>query len=197
MSTLWLTHPLFCFCFVFVPFHFLCWIHSMLLSSMLPLSVLSIRPFAVWKEWGQWFSGRVGEWVVFKLYVELFWLFRNEIITPSIWSFPGLYLENYVHSDIGNASISVLQGQVIVELIPEEGSQSQPKNITLQQQQKMQVRVRWQLVPKNGCLSQPKNHTPTATKNAGKSGDNWFQRKGSLSQPKNIISLRLKYPMTV
>ena len=77
--------------------------------------------------------------MVFKLYVELLLLFRNEIITPSVFSFPGLYLENYVHSDIGNATISVLQGQVIVELIPDEGSQSQPKNITLHQEQKMQV----------------------------------------------------------
>ena len=119
---------LFCFCFVFVPFHFVCWIHSLLLLSMLPLSVLSTLLLSERSEVNGLVAEQANEWS-----------FRNEIITPSIWSFPGLYLENYVHSDIGNATISVLQGQVIVELIPDEGSQSQPKNITLHQEQKMQV----------------------------------------------------------
>ncbi|XP_070186460.1 vitamin K-dependent gamma-carboxylase-like isoform X2 [Littorina saxatilis] len=53
--------------------------------------------------------------------------------------FPGLHLENYVHEDIGNASIMVLQGQVVVELIPEEGSDASPENLTVSQDHEMQI----------------------------------------------------------
>lgn len=45
----------------------------------------------------------------------------------------GLHLENFVSEDLGNTSIQLLQGEVIVELVAEQ------KNQTLQEGEKMQV----------------------------------------------------------
>lgn len=47
--------------------------------------------------------------------------------------FPGLYLENYVQEDLGNTSITVLKGEVLVELVDRQ------KNVTLQEGKKMQL----------------------------------------------------------
>lgn len=48
-------------------------------------------------------------------------------------SLSGLHLENFVNEDLGNTSIQLLQGEVIVELVAEQ------KNYTLQEGEKMQV----------------------------------------------------------
>lgn len=48
-------------------------------------------------------------------------------------SLSGLHLENFVNEDLGNTSIQLLQGEVIVELVAEQ------KNQTLQEGEKMQV----------------------------------------------------------
>nr|AAK97782.1 vitamin K-dependent gamma-glutamyl carboxylase [Conus textile] len=45
--------------------------------------------------------------------------------------FPGLYLENFVHGSVGSLNISVLQGQVVVEVLPEEDSLEEPYNISI------------------------------------------------------------------
>ncbi|XP_028618080.1 vitamin K-dependent gamma-carboxylase [Grammomys surdaster] len=50
-----------------------------------------------------------------------------------IADFPGLHLENFVSEDLGNTSIQLLQGEVIVELVAEQ------KNQTLQEGEKMQL----------------------------------------------------------
>ncbi|XP_006900454.1 PREDICTED: vitamin K-dependent gamma-carboxylase [Elephantulus edwardii] len=50
-----------------------------------------------------------------------------------IADFPGLHLENFVSEDLGNTSIQLLQGEVIVELVAEQ------KNHTLQEGEKMQL----------------------------------------------------------
>ncbi|XP_050394732.2 vitamin K-dependent gamma-carboxylase [Patella vulgata] len=47
--------------------------------------------------------------------------------------FPGLYLENYVQEDLGNTSITVLKGKVLVELVDKH------KNYTLMEGESMQV----------------------------------------------------------
>ncbi|XP_053388971.1 vitamin K-dependent gamma-carboxylase-like isoform X2 [Mercenaria mercenaria] len=47
--------------------------------------------------------------------------------------FPGLYLENYVQEELGNTSITVLKGEVLVELV------DQQKNISLKEGNKMQL----------------------------------------------------------
>ncbi|BFZ17560.1 hypothetical protein BsWGS_20599 [Bradybaena similaris] len=49
--------------------------------------------------------------------------------------FPGMHLENYVQPDYGNTSITVLAGQVIVELMDPK------KNITLGPDQSVQIRA--------------------------------------------------------
>lgn len=45
----------------------------------------------------------------------------------------GLHLENYVSEDLGNTSVQVLQGNVMVEIVDEK------KNYTLTPGEKMQV----------------------------------------------------------
>nr|KAF6446853.1 gamma-glutamyl carboxylase [Rousettus aegyptiacus] len=50
-----------------------------------------------------------------------------------IADFPGLHLENFVSEDLGNTSIQLLQGEVIVELVAEQ------KNWTLREGEKMQL----------------------------------------------------------
>ncbi|KAM6289225.1 LOW QUALITY PROTEIN: vitamin K-dependent gamma-carboxylase [Aegotheles albertisi] len=50
-----------------------------------------------------------------------------------IADFPGLHLENFVSSDLGNTSVRVLQGEVLVELV------EQQQNHSLRQGQAMQV----------------------------------------------------------
>lgn len=45
----------------------------------------------------------------------------------------GLYLENFVQEELGNTSITVLKGQVVVELVDRK------KNVTLKEGDKMQV----------------------------------------------------------
>lgn len=50
-----------------------------------------------------------------------------------IADFPGLHLENFVSEDLGNTSIQLLQGEVIVELVAEQ------KNHTLLEGDKMQL----------------------------------------------------------
>ncbi|XP_052764482.1 vitamin K-dependent gamma-carboxylase-like isoform X2 [Mya arenaria] len=47
--------------------------------------------------------------------------------------FPGLYLENYVQAELGNTSITVLKGEVTVELV------DQSRNITLTEGKRMQL----------------------------------------------------------
>lgn len=49
--------------------------------------------------------------------------------------FPGLYLENYIQEDLGNTSITVLAGEIVVELIDRK------KNYTLSVNQSMQLPV--------------------------------------------------------
>ncbi|KAK3089183.1 hypothetical protein FSP39_001567 [Pinctada imbricata] len=48
--------------------------------------------------------------------------------------FPGLYLENFVDADLGNTSITLLAGKIIVELTDQGG-----KNITLEEGGSMQI----------------------------------------------------------
>ncbi len=50
-----------------------------------------------------------------------------------IADFPGLTLENYIQEDLGNTSISVLRGEIIVELLDRN------KNVTLKEDEKMMV----------------------------------------------------------
>ncbi|XP_051496584.1 LOW QUALITY PROTEIN: vitamin K-dependent gamma-carboxylase [Apus apus] len=50
-----------------------------------------------------------------------------------IADFPGLHLENFVSEDLGNTSLRVLQGEVLVELV------KQQQNFSLQQGQGMQL----------------------------------------------------------
>ncbi|TNN71323.1 Vitamin K-dependent gamma-carboxylase [Liparis tanakae] len=57
----------------------------------------------------------------------------NQTEIVFIADFPGLHLENFVSEDLGNTSISVLQGQVNVEIVEEK------KNYTLQPGEKMKV----------------------------------------------------------
>lgn len=47
--------------------------------------------------------------------------------------FPGLYLENFVQEELGNTSITVMKGQVVVELV------DQKKNVSLKEGDKMQL----------------------------------------------------------
>ncbi|XP_041379619.1 vitamin K-dependent gamma-carboxylase-like, partial [Gigantopelta aegis] len=47
--------------------------------------------------------------------------------------FPGLYLDNYVQEELGNTSITILKGEVVVELV------EQTKNFTLSEGESMQV----------------------------------------------------------
>lgn len=49
---------------------------------------------------------------------------------------PGLHLENFVSEDLGNTSLRVLRGQVLVELV------EQQQNRSLQEGEGMQVRLR-------------------------------------------------------
>lgn len=51
----------------------------------------------------------------------------------------GLQLENYVHADIGNASISVLKGSTIVEILQDDENDKFYANVTLTEGQSMQV----------------------------------------------------------
>ncbi|XP_076460151.1 vitamin K-dependent gamma-carboxylase-like [Babylonia areolata] len=53
--------------------------------------------------------------------------------------FPGMYLENYVSPGIGNFTMSVLQGQVVVEVMGDEDSHSHPYNISVHQGQDVQI----------------------------------------------------------
>uniref|UniRef100_A0A8C3A5R9 Vitamin K-dependent gamma-carboxylase n=1 Tax=Cyclopterus lumpus TaxID=8103 RepID=A0A8C3A5R9_CYCLU len=57
----------------------------------------------------------------------------NQTEIVFIADFPGLHLENFVSEDLGNTSISVLQGQVNVEIVEEK------KNYTLQPGEQMKV----------------------------------------------------------
>lgn len=57
----------------------------------------------------------------------------NYTMVVFIADFPGLHLENFVNEDLGNTSIQLLQGEVIVELVAEQ------KNQTLQEGEKMQL----------------------------------------------------------
>nr|DBA32113.1 TPA: hypothetical protein GDO54_007857 [Pyxicephalus adspersus] len=50
-----------------------------------------------------------------------------------IADFPGLFLENYLHEDLGNTSIQVLQGEVNVEFVKDA------KNFTLKEGERMQL----------------------------------------------------------
>lgn len=50
-------------------------------------------------------------------------------------SVPGLYLENFVSEDLGNTSLRVLRGKVLVELV------EQQQNHSLQEGEGMQVRL--------------------------------------------------------
>lgn len=59
--------------------------------------------------------------------VHSWWALGNLIVLS------GLHLENFVNEDLGNTSIQLLQGEVIVELVAEQ------KNQTLQEGEKMQV----------------------------------------------------------
>ncbi|NWW23905.1 VKGC carboxylase, partial [Falcunculus frontatus] len=52
-----------------------------------------------------------------------------------IADFPGLYLENFVSEDLGNTSLRVLRGKVLVELV------EQRRNRSLQEGEGMQVRL--------------------------------------------------------
>ena len=47
--------------------------------------------------------------------------------------FEGMYLENFLHEDLGNTSITVLKGEVTVELVDRK------ENITLHEGEKFQV----------------------------------------------------------
>ncbi|XP_017600177.1 PREDICTED: vitamin K-dependent gamma-carboxylase [Corvus brachyrhynchos] len=55
--------------------------------------------------------------------------------TVFIADFPGLYLENFVSEDLGNTSLRVLRGKVLVELV------EQQQNHCLQEGEGMQVRL--------------------------------------------------------
>lgn len=57
----------------------------------------------------------------------------NQTEIVFIADFPGLHLENFVSQDLGNTSISVLQGKVNVEMVEEK------KNYTLQPGEQMKV----------------------------------------------------------
>ncbi|XP_042364860.1 vitamin K-dependent gamma-carboxylase [Plectropomus leopardus] len=57
----------------------------------------------------------------------------NQTEIVFIADFPGLHLENYVSEDLGNTSVSVLQGKVNVEIVEEK------KNYTLQPGEQMKV----------------------------------------------------------
>ncbi|XP_043540937.1 vitamin K-dependent gamma-carboxylase-like [Chiloscyllium plagiosum] len=58
----------------------------------------------------------------------------NQTDVVFIADFPGLHLENFVSEDLGNTSIQVLKGELVVELV------SDKQNYTLKQGEKMQVR---------------------------------------------------------
>lgn len=55
--------------------------------------------------------------------------------TPFLVFFPGLHLENFVSEDLGNTSLRVLRGEVLVELV------EQQRNHSLREGEGMQVRA--------------------------------------------------------
>lgn len=57
----------------------------------------------------------------------------NQTDVVFIADFPGLFLENYLHEDLSNTSIQVLQGEVSVEIVKDA------KNITLKEGDRMQL----------------------------------------------------------
>lgn len=57
----------------------------------------------------------------------------NDTDVVFVADFPGLYLENYIQEDLGDTSITVLKGQVIVELV------NLHKNVTLNETNTLQV----------------------------------------------------------
>ncbi|KAL5019128.1 hypothetical protein ScPMuIL_004850 [Solemya velum] len=58
---------------------------------------------------------------------------NNDTDVVFVADFPGLHLENFVQEDLGNTSITLLQGEVIVELV------DQHRNVSLTAGQKMQL----------------------------------------------------------
>ena len=57
------------------------------------------------------------------------------MLNESIVSIEGLYLENYVQEDLGNTSITVLAGEIVVELADRK------ENYSLSVNQSMQVSI--------------------------------------------------------
>nr|XP_033804530.1 vitamin K-dependent gamma-carboxylase [Geotrypetes seraphini] len=57
----------------------------------------------------------------------------NQTEVVFIADFPGLYLENFVSEDLGNTSIQLLKGEVVVEIVKDQ------KNYTLKEGEKMQL----------------------------------------------------------
>ncbi|XP_060712522.1 vitamin K-dependent gamma-carboxylase isoform X2 [Hemiscyllium ocellatum] len=57
----------------------------------------------------------------------------NQTDVVFIADFPGLHLENFVSEDLGNTSVQVLKGELVVELVSEK------HNYTLKQGEKMQL----------------------------------------------------------
>ena len=47
-----------------------------------------------------------------------------------------MYLENFLHEDLGNTSVTLLKGEVMVELV------DRGKNVTLQEGDQLQVTVK-------------------------------------------------------
>ena len=58
----------------------------------------------------------------------------------------GLHLENFVHEDLGNTTISVLQGELVLEIMSDVDGVSPPANITLLAGQAAQVFHLYQLL---------------------------------------------------
>ena len=61
-------------------------------------------------------------------------LCEDQILNKLSDDISGLYLENYVQPELGNTSITVLRGSLVVELV------DQGHNVTLTEGQHMQVR---------------------------------------------------------
>lgn len=59
----------------------------------------------------------------------------NDTDVVFVADFPGMYLENFLHEDLGNTSVTLLKGEVMVELV------DRGKNVTLQEGDQLQLPV--------------------------------------------------------